>query len=92
MIQKFSNAAAYALLERIAEKAGEIFGNATPEKTIGQWRAERAELTTEALFFVARRRAVEDTDLAGEEHQVDAGDDADPLNPPIEHEREGWCT
>lgn len=51
-----SDAAAYALLERIADKANEIFTDEHPHKTIGQWRKEMAALTSEALFFVAARR------------------------------------
>lgn len=48
--------AARKLLEKIGEKAAEIFGTDNPEKTIGQWRHEMAELATEAMWFTAARR------------------------------------
>jgi hypothetical protein len=56
-----SDAAAYKLLERIGEKAAEIFGNDHPQKTIGEWRQEMAALTGEAMFFVAARRKADRT-------------------------------
>lgn len=38
---------------RIGEKAAEVFGTDNPDKTLGQWRGELAELVTEAMWFKA---------------------------------------
>lgn len=51
-----SDAAAYELLKRIAEKAVEPMSDESdPNKTIGALRAEMVELLGEAVDFVARR-------------------------------------
>ena len=53
-----SDAAAYALLERIAHKAVEpLSDDADPNKTMGQCRAELLELIREAINFVMARNA-----------------------------------
>lgn len=56
MTDETSDAAAYKLLERIAEKAAELFNDSDPTKTVAEWRQEMASLTGEAVFFVAARR------------------------------------
>ena len=50
-----SDAAAYALLERIARKTAEPFDIDVNEKTVGQWRSEIREMLCEAMNFVAAR-------------------------------------
>lgn len=51
-----SDAAAYALLERIAQKAVEpISEDSDPSKTLGECRDELLELIKEAVSFVMAR-------------------------------------
>lgn len=51
-----SDAAAYMLLERIAQKAVEPMNeNADPNKTLGECRRELLELLHEAVDFVMSR-------------------------------------
>lgn len=52
----YSDAEAYRLLERIAEKAAEPFKTEHKTKTVGEWRGEMGDLINEALWFVVARR------------------------------------
>lgn len=57
MEKDLSDAAAYRLLERIAEKSTEPFrDDADPHKTLGQCREEAMALILEAIEFVRDRR------------------------------------
>ena len=51
-----SDAAAYKLLEKFAEKSGELFNTDDNDKTVGEWRTEVGALMMEAMSFVANRR------------------------------------
>jgi antitoxin component of RelBE/YafQ-DinJ toxin-antitoxin module len=53
-----SDAAAYVLLKRIAEKAAEPMDTGSdPNKTLGECRKELTDLLFEAVQFVATRNA-----------------------------------
>jgi len=57
----YTDAAAFRLLERIAEKSVEPFVETDrAEKTVGQWRREVSALLNEAVWFVAARRRAGD--------------------------------